>query len=253
VGLLVNYSETHDNERLAARGREWSLLRNRLCALTSVAGGYGFTCGVEWLATERVNVHSSRGLSWRNPDNLVPELARLNHLLSEHPCFFDGASLTTLTPPASPVFGLRRLSAEGLDAVLVLVNTNPEGPETCELQGSEVFRLSVASVQDSPGELVDLLGQTPPVRAVLPNGRVRFTLPAGSAFCLSARAEPRGVHGAAYRMASSLKAQVLRILSQHLDIEDIPAANIPEFSRWLQRDPASFLGAAARLDHRHPP
>jgi len=30
VGLLVNYSETHDNERLSARGPEWSRLRNRL-------------------------------------------------------------------------------------------------------------------------------------------------------------------------------------------------------------------------------
>src|SRR4029077_15767306 len=32
-GLLVHYSETHDNDRLAARGRTWALLRNRLCAL----------------------------------------------------------------------------------------------------------------------------------------------------------------------------------------------------------------------------
>src|ERR1051325_2016159 len=34
VGLYVHYSETHDNLRLAGRGREWSLLRNGLCALT---------------------------------------------------------------------------------------------------------------------------------------------------------------------------------------------------------------------------
>ena len=45
VGSLVHYSETHDNDRLAARSRVWSLLRNRLCALASVNGGYGFTCG----------------------------------------------------------------------------------------------------------------------------------------------------------------------------------------------------------------
>ena len=31
-------------------------------ALASVSGGFGFTCGVEWLAPEAVNVHSSRGL-----------------------------------------------------------------------------------------------------------------------------------------------------------------------------------------------
>jgi glycosidase len=39
VGSLIHYSETHDNLRLAAKGRAWSLLRNRLCALTSVSGG----------------------------------------------------------------------------------------------------------------------------------------------------------------------------------------------------------------------
>ena len=70
VGLYVHYSETHDNNRLAWSGRAWSLLRNRLCALASVSGGFGFTCGVEWLAPEKINVHSSRGLSWGAPDNL---------------------------------------------------------------------------------------------------------------------------------------------------------------------------------------
>jgi starch synthase (maltosyl-transferring) len=47
LGTLVNYSETHDNERLAGRGRTWSLLRNRLCGLASTSGGFGFTAGVE--------------------------------------------------------------------------------------------------------------------------------------------------------------------------------------------------------------
>ena len=64
VGSYVHYSETHDNDRLAEKGRAWSLLRNRLCALTSPSGGFGFTCGVEWLATEKIRVHGSTGLNW---------------------------------------------------------------------------------------------------------------------------------------------------------------------------------------------
>ena len=63
VGVYAHYSETHDNPRLAERGRVWSLMRNQLCALTSVSGAYGFTCGVEWLAREKINVHQSGGLS----------------------------------------------------------------------------------------------------------------------------------------------------------------------------------------------
>jgi len=86
----VHYSETHDNERLARLGRTWSLLRNRLCALASVNGGFGFTCGVEWFAKEKLQVHESRGLSWDKEENIVEELAKLNVLISDHPCFLDG-------------------------------------------------------------------------------------------------------------------------------------------------------------------
>ena len=113
--LTVHYSETHDNDRLAAKtvpgasplsklppqqiARSWSLLRNRLCALTSPNGGFGFTCGVEWLAAEKIRVHGCTGLNWGGGNNIVAELARLNGLISEHPCFFDGARLTRLSRP----------------------------------------------------------------------------------------------------------------------------------------------------------
>ena len=78
VGSYVNYSETHDNDRLAKKGRVWSLLRNRLCALTSPCGSFGFTCGVEWLATEKIRVHGNTGLNWDATSNIVAELAQLN-------------------------------------------------------------------------------------------------------------------------------------------------------------------------------
>ena len=114
--------------------RAWSLHRNRLSALTSVNGCYGFTNGVEWLATEQVNVHSSRGLAWGSADNLLKELGALNRLLADHPCFFDGAKLTRLSPDGSAVYLLRRDSAEGTDAVLVLVNTDCEQAKTFRLE-----------------------------------------------------------------------------------------------------------------------
>src|SRR5207249_372246 len=82
------------------------------CALASVNGAFGFTCGVEWLATERILVHGCTGLAWRSKDNIIPELARLNWLLSHHPCFFDRAMLKRLSPTDSPVFALQRVSAD---------------------------------------------------------------------------------------------------------------------------------------------
>ncbi len=126
LGVLVNYSETHDNERLAAKGRTWSLMRNRLAALTAQSGAWGYTCGVEWLADEKLEVHQARGLNWGANGNIVGELARLARLTSDHPCFFDGAALERLSAPDSAVLALARTSADGVDRVLVLVNTDCE-------------------------------------------------------------------------------------------------------------------------------
>ncbi len=81
---------------------------------------------MEWLAAEKIRVHGNTGLNWDSADNIVPELAQLNKLISDHPCFFDGAKLTRLSAPDSPVYALLRESAEGKDSVLILVNTDVE-------------------------------------------------------------------------------------------------------------------------------
>jgi hypothetical protein len=77
-----------------------------------VSGGYGITCGVEWLATEKVDVHGSSGMAWNASDNIIPELAALNRLLAGHPCFFDDATLLRLSEKDSPM--PQRDSAGGL-------------------------------------------------------------------------------------------------------------------------------------------
>ena len=96
-------------------------------------GGFGFTCGVEWLATETIDVHGQTGLAWGSQENLIPELAALNRLLADHPCFFEGAQLTRLSPTDSPIYALSRESEEGEDRVLVLVNTDLERSHTLTL------------------------------------------------------------------------------------------------------------------------
>jgi len=215
-GVLIHYSETHDNSRLAANGgvpgqpptpegRRWSLFRNRLAALTSVQGGFGFTAGVEWCATEQINVHSSRGLAWGANDSIVGELANLNRLVSHHPCFFDGAVLERVSQPHAPVYALVRRSADGLDAVLVLANTEFEETRSVELPWSLFESLLCPSI--------DLVGhaEAPRLEAV-PPGRsgsseppeaVRITVGPGATHCLSATTTPRGLSGDAYREARS--------------------------------------------------
>ncbi len=249
VGLYVHYSETHDNPRLAARGRAWSLLRNRLCGLSSVSGAFGFTCGVEWLAPERVNVHSSRGLAWGNPDHLVDELGRLNRLLAHHPCFFDGARLTRLSPPASPILALARESADGRDAVLVLVNTDPDQPHEFRLDPGARTHARLAepgSAEPDRPPAVDLLGQTPPP-AIWEGPTVRFTLPPAGAYCLSADAQPRGLAGEAYRAQRAREALALQALSARFPVERLGLADLAAWAAALARDPVACLTALAEL------
>jgi predicted glycogen debranching enzyme len=252
VGILVHYSETHDNERLAARSRTWSLLRNRLSALASVSGGFGFTCGVEWLASEKIQVHSSTGLAWDNPNNLVPGLAKLNQLLADHPCFFDGATLSRLSPATSPVFALLRESAEGKDRVLVLVNTDPAQKQSLELDpsvaGSSTPALHNAAAREVPlAAWQEMLGQTPPEIETQKNGKLVLQLAPGAACCLAPATAPVGLHGDAYRRARAQAAWGLTALT-----ELSPAENIGEFD-WqavaaeVDRGPAQFL---ARISTR---
>ncbi len=241
VGLLVHYSETHDNDRLAARGRAWALLRHRLCALTSVSGAFGFTCGGEWLAPERINVHSSRGLAWDNPDAIVPELARLNRLLSSHPCFFDGASLTRLSPPDAPVYVLLRQSAEGADTVLVLANTDSTQPQRVPIPAATLAQHGLDSKA-----CVDLLDQ--PLPTLRRKGdSLECTLAPAAVHCLAPQPAPRGLAGDLYRHRRATEALALTVLSHHLPIEALGDRDRTELGRWLDRDPEAFLAAAARL------
>jgi predicted glycogen debranching enzyme len=86
-GLMVNYAETHDNTRLAAISPVYSKLRTALSAFTSPAGAFAFANGVEWFATEKIDVHEASGLNWGNKTNQVDFIAKLNNILATHPSF----------------------------------------------------------------------------------------------------------------------------------------------------------------------
>lgn len=240
VGLYVHYSETHDNDRLAARGRAWSLLRNRLCALTSASGGFGFTGGVEWLASEKVQVHQSRGMAWDNPQNLLPELAGLNRLLATHPCFFDGATLRRLSPPESPVYALSRVSQEGRDRVLVLVNTDTEKAQRCALEEAEYQALG------RPG--IDLLGQSPPPMHPAGKERIEFSLEPATAFCLAVSPEPEGLSGDLYRERRAQAAWALEAVTKRFRAKDIGTYDWQAVAAQAAVDPRRFLAAVNHLD-----
>ena len=246
TGLLVHYSETHDNERLAVKGRAWSLLRNRLCGLTSVSGGFGYTCGVEWLADEKILVHGCTGLAWGASENLLPELGELDRLLAEHPCFFDGARLTRLSPMDSPIYALWRESEEGLDRVLVLVNTDVERSRSLEIE----LPNSPAATAPKRGEAVihwiDLLGQTLPELQARTGSKVFCSLAAGAAFCLSWAPDPNGLYGEDYRRARARAAWGLWARTSVTAVEAIGQFDWRATAAEVDNSPVEFL---ARTHH----
>ena len=239
VGVYVHYSETHDNERLAKKGRAWSLMRNRLCALTSVCGGYGFTCGTEWLADEQIQVHQSRGMAWGSKENIVTEIAQLNELLADHPCFFDGATLTRLSELDSPVLALSRKSAEGKDSVLVLVNNDVEKAQNVLLD-EKIFR--------ELGEpRIDLLNQPPITFAQTKEGKVSFTLAAGASYCLAATPTPSGLSGDEYRRAKTQAAWAITALNKVLSPEKIGVRDWRDLAAQVNASPKHFLSEISNL------
>jgi predicted glycogen debranching enzyme len=239
LGPLVHYSETHDNDRLAAKGPAWSLLRSRLCALASQCGAFGFTGGVEWLAAERIQVHGAPGLAWAAGENLVAELGRLNRLLAGHPCFYDGAALERLSAADSPVLALRRTSRDGLDQCLALVNLDP---------GPREWSLDAALWAELGEPCLDLLEQpAPPVR-VQGDGARTFSLGPWAAHCLAPRATPAGLAGDAYRARRAQAAWAYQALARVLPAEGLGPAGWEALGALAAADPAAFLGALPVLD-----
>ena len=240
VGTYIHYSETHDNNRLAANSRTWSLLRNQLSALTSVSGGFGITGGVEWLAAEKISVHGCAGLGWGATENIVPTLAHLNQLLATHPCFFDGAQLRRLSSQESAVFALGRTSATGEDRVLVLVNTDP--------YHEQHFVLPSPLYGEFGEPHFELIGHARPKVDKEEDGSVRFTLLPAACLCLAGSPQPVGLHGEAYRQSRSRAAWAIQALGCLHPQEALGEFNWQTLAQRVDDNPVRFLTAAVRAE-----
>ncbi len=126
-GYQVNFAETHDNTRLAAVSREWARLRTAVAALCSPAGSWGLTCGAEWFATEQIKVHGFTSLQEGASDNQTALIAQLQQLLRQ-PAFTAGATLQLITSSSGSGVALRRVSQDGSQTLLILINLDAEAP-----------------------------------------------------------------------------------------------------------------------------
>ena len=242
-GVLVHYSETHDNDRLAKGGRAWSLFRNRLSALTSHAGAYGFTAGVEWLADEKLEVHQSRGMRWGATENIVDELALLNHLLADDPCFFDGAEVQVQAlPSGGAAVAVLRTAPADCARRLVLVLANPDRTLACSLQ-------IPLSVWDAVAATCDVLNSPMPA-VIRTSGGVQLTLAPLACLCLAAQAVAPGT-GDTYRRLRAQAGWAYACLGYLCGNENLGPADWRQLAAWVAADPLRFLAAASQLDRSH--
>ncbi len=153
-GVLVHYAETHDNDRLAKRGKIYTRMRLFLCATTSFAGAWGFANGVEWLATEKIDVHRNAGLNWGCAENLVADIARINRILAENPAFWERDNLNMIEAGDEEVLAFTRSNADHSNVVLCIINLNPERPKKAWINWSHA---NLSSFFSSTTVLEDLL------------------------------------------------------------------------------------------------
>ncbi len=125
-GNLIHFAETHDNMRMAATSHTFARLRTAFCALTAHNGAFGFANGVEWFATEKINVHNAHSLNWNAEVNQIEHIRRLHAIMETHPAFHAGAKVECITNGYHNSAAILRTDSTGKHRLLVLANLNHE-------------------------------------------------------------------------------------------------------------------------------
>ena len=233
-GPLIHFAETHDNLRLAAQGPVHARMRTALAALLSHQGAFGIANGVEWFATEKIDVHGASALNWDNPDNQVAALTRLNALLATHPAFGVGVNLRMIQRGDGECVAVVRETLTDND-LLVLVNLDCSREQT----------VCWDSVAFPPAAVWDML-----TGAAHTLGAAHVTLQPGQAVCFTYQAGDVARLDEALADASCREPDTLMrrrrdrmAMCTHLALSDKPVAE----TLALETE-ADTLGAAMTAD-----
>ena len=135
-GNLVSFAETHDNDRLAGKGKSFARLRFLVCGLLSTGGAFGFANGAEFYASEKIDVHKDSALNYGAEENLCSLISRINTLLSLHPAFTGNSRLQNITLNTGEAMAVLRSSAESGSRVLILLNLDCQNSNTVLFPGN---------------------------------------------------------------------------------------------------------------------
>ncbi|MFA6814790.1 MAG: amylo-alpha-1,6-glucosidase [Lentisphaeria bacterium] len=236
TGALVNFAETHDNDRLAARSKNWAALRTALSALFAPAGCFGIANGVEWLATEKIDVHEAPSLNWGATENLCAHLRSLNFLLRFHPAFQAKTKRLPLPDSTSKLaVALLRIPADPKFKVLAIINTS-------DTEATE-YHWSPDSFSAPNNQYQDLLSSQ--TKTILPeNNLLHLSLAPGEALCLSVIAIQKK-EGPFPTLSSnhvqSYKALILNTIVATSSYHEISQQEFDHFFQLLIQSPRDFL------------
>lgn len=243
-GLMAHYAETHDNPRLASRSHTWARMRTALCALSSFQGTFGFANGVEWFATEKIDVHESPSLNWNAQENQVEHIRRLSELLKNHPAFHDRTRTSVVDHTSEDIFILLRHHRPSGKKLMVVVNLDDSRPRRASWQKDENF--------GPPDRWLDLLtGEK--VTPQMEGGAIVMDLAPGQAHCITddpddwprVCEETKEFFQVPERIVRQrLRAKVLEVFQEVNGFGDLGDRDLETSVLKLQTDPVAFCREA---------
>ena len=239
-GITVHFAETHDNLRLAARSKVYARLRTALCALCSLQGAFGFANGVEWYATEKINVHSSPSLNWGAETNQVNHIRSLNDLLKRHPAFHGDTDLKMIQRGDGNHICLLRRHAPTGKKLVVVANLDDQN------HGTACWASEAADTNEA--QYIDLLSKTT-VSVSKSDGLHSCYLEPGQVMCLTLDENdlklvdrPQAqICGLPRRIETQrLRAKVLQVFTFYHGTGDLAEFDIHQAANQLKEDPVTF-------------
>ncbi|MFA7231189.1 MAG: amylo-alpha-1,6-glucosidase [Victivallaceae bacterium] len=247
AGIFINFAETHDNLRLAAKSECYARMRTALCALLAHNGAFGITNGVEWLAPDRIDVHGAEPLNWGSKDNQVAAIRRLQLLLENHPAFHAGAEVKLIHKHSDNALAALRISWDRAEKLLILVNLDDEKTSLVQWSSKEF---------DCAGtDMVDLL--TGAIIQFDENKKNRLELAPGQALCLSANVDDLKITdfpvGAGRKeperiIEQRIRAEALTVWSALGKHDDVSELDIAQLCQSFTKDPVAFCVDAAAME-----
>lgn len=232
-GPLIHFAETHDNNRLAATSKTFAKSRMMISAMLSQQGGFGITAGVEWFATEKIDVHGCGALNWGAHENACQLLRRLNTILRTHPLFGVETRLTQIHHGGGNVIAILR-EREGHLPLLILANLDCQHVQTVHYDTSrftakegydlihgETYRLSPKGVNLAPGQVCCLSTQGADLSAIEAAMRQRQSTP---------------IHNLSHRRRRTMMLRTLNWLGEPIDLDK----NLDEEAFRFIADPMQF-------------